>query len=404
MELQQNVLYLALTGCITRIATDADCHERLAWVRSTSTTQPTSELLVIAQEAPPPPGSVFATPKQSGPWALTLNLCGTTNPFVPLALLAGDYDENSKEDLLVVHELNQTALVLRNVGASAGYFDPGDAADREVIALSDSASAAGNVGLPAFEQLDDHGPEDLVFPVAASAKIEVFQGLPYTTTDPPVITQPFTSEGIIREETLYGAGDDAPDSRSRLRFNIEVPEALDSYTHIDMTIWRQPEEGTPVDQHAVYHARHELDRTGASDPIGLPEDRHQWILIEPPGTISATEVFPPEVCWDPRAYFYIEFRFLKIGSGSLTRSRIFAGGFTLKDCVAGHEYSYLIGLGIPGSKFDLKDLYFVPGETSFSERQTLGAFVPMSRVPYFNDEVVPIPGLLSTGSAAHVFE
>lgn len=415
LELKQVVLHLALTGSITRFATDDACGERLAWWRPKNPppqppSPPTSELLVIAQDLAPVAPSLTAAPLVDGPWTMTLYLCDTTHALQPMALLAGNYDEDEYEELLVVHEANKSALMLRNVGAASHYFDPLDDEDHDVVYLADPVNGGGNVGLPAFEQLDDYGPDDLVFPVAATSKVEVFLDLSFIRADPlpgpPAVTQPYTSAGIIRDKTLFGAGVDTSDGKSRLRFNFEVPEALDTYTHIDMTIWRQPDESSPVDANAIYHARHLLDRSSPSDPTGLPGDRHQFVLIEPPGTISTTELFPPEDCWGPqdKPYFYTEFRFLKIVGGLVTRSRIFAGGFTLRNCFDVDDYSHLTDVGIPTFDFPLKDLYFVPPETSFSERQTLGAFVPMNMVPYFNDEVVPIPGALSTSvSPAQVF-
>lgn len=373
--LQQTVIHLSLTGSIARLhSSDFDCGERLVWARRIVPMDPPSQLLVVAQGTSP-----ALPPLQEGPWSLTVNLCDSTLDLDPLALLAGRYDDDDDDDLLVVHEGNQTALILRNRGATA-RFDPSSSDDFDVMALSLTPSDAGNVGLPAFEPLDDDEFDDIVFPVAAEGKIEVFTSLPYHRA---IIGQLVTSQTIIENETEYGAGDHGAPPGT-LRFAFEVPEKYDDFTHLRVVVWQREHGAANTDPDAIYHAVHVLD----DPPSG--SNRHQWIQIR-------SNVFPDGDCWpvDDKPHFFMEFRFIRDeGGGQQTISKIFAGGFTLDHCPAGPEqeygYTMLTSEGYPGSSLGLNDHNGLTGPEA--SRQLLGAYVPMSRVPYFGDNVKPSAG------------
>ncbi|NOT29474.1 MAG: hypothetical protein HOP15_03390 [Planctomycetes bacterium] len=370
--LLQVVSHVSARSCAVRFRAP-DIGEGLAWTRLSGAGG--SELLVVNQNL------------MEGPWPLTFELCDALTAVEPSALLAGGYDSDGDEELLIVHEANQTAIVLTNLGSpgqqTPAHFKPGNPAYFQVVPLAHQPLAPGNVGIPAFDELDGEAPEDLVFPVASTARVEVFLGQPYLPSG--LLYGHANSADVTRRETEYGPGDHHLDGS--LRFAFRIPANYYSHTHIDMIVWHQEHAGTTTSPYAAYHARHLLDSSGAIDD----SVNHQWISIA--GPTNPEPWFPEDQCWGEvgKPYYFTEFRFAKIVAGQApVYSRIFAGGFTLVDCDDATSYVHLTSRGIPNSLFQL---YEHNGLTTGPEsRQLLGAYVPMHGVPYFGENANPDAG------------
>lgn len=368
--------HLSSTGCIARFrAADAAGGELLAWTRAAGGGG--SELVVVQQGL------------HEGPWPLTFDLCSASLSIQPLALLAGDYDGDVNDELVLVHETNLTAVVLANLGEEepglppVPHFEPSSTSAFDVVSLASNPLVPGNVGVPAFAQLDGDGPEDLVFPVATSERVEVFVSLPYYRA---IQGGPYDSADIVEDETEFWPGADL-DPSGILRFAFYVPIKYRSHTHMDLVLWRQPDSSAPVEEPAMGNRRHLLFQPN--------DNHHQWVEVVPR--------FPNGDCWDQsgKDYYYTEYRFAKVDStgATLALSPIFAGGFTLRDCDLSTSYGHLITRGIPGSEFDLRQ---DNGLTSGGAlpREVIGLYVPMSSVPYFEDGGNPDEGPQSPGPEA----
>ncbi len=378
--------YLSSTGCIARFrAQDVAGGERLAWTRRISPGSSASQLVIVGQ------GGVL-----EGPWPLEFDWCeGPLTPIEPVALLAGNYDGNANDELLLVHETNHTAIVLANLADPSDpvpeHFAPSDPGAFDIIALASDPLGASNLGIPAFADVDSEAPDDLVFPVSSTETVEVFLSLPYLRTG--LVGNHYNSADITAQQTEYGPWTVGP--RGELRFAFFIPTRYQDYTHLDMIVWRQRGEGMATDPDAVYYTRRPLAfPAGSNDSYD-----HQWIEVRP--TIPGFPLgFPDNMCWtdtvgDPKPYFFTEFRFVKNGT---TFSRIFAGGFSLVTCGDGPgqgqetDFWHLVSQGILDSAFPLLEHNGLTQDDGSPARTFVGSYVPMDGVPYFDEGESPDAG------------
>jgi len=369
--------YISLTGCVARIRRSPLPGEILAWTRIMS---PGVSQLVLIDD-----GGIERS------WRLTFEECDLGD-ITPTALLTGDYDQTGTEELVLVHQASQTAIVLANQGAPT-YFLPNDPLAFDVIALSDTPSDEGGVGIPALGQIDGvdpdgsgpetAGPLDLAFPVSATSTIQVFLYAPYERA---ILGGPTTSATIVLEESEFGFTDENLNA-TELRFALEVPTQYRTFTHLDVILW--PQEGhTPISDLGIHRLHPFLTVNNAQGtPIVTP--LWQWVHVDPEYCdVGSFCEFGNELCWDsPQPNFYTEFRFVKNPGANEIRSPIFTGGFTIENCYTATDYDYLITQGIPDEVFDLEEHQ---GLTQGSwSRDMVGRFIPMSSHPPFSGGTRP---------------
>jgi len=314
---------------------------------------------------------VFACGVQVDQEALAFSTCGVPQ-LNPTALAAGDYDFTAGEELLLVHQSNQTAVVLANQGAPQ-YFTTNNPSTYDVIALSEEPLNGGGIGIPAFGQIDDvnalagdpSAPEDFVFPMSVTSRIEVFANPAHERA---IQGGQVNSATVIEDETEYGHRDLPP--VGELRFAFRIPTQYVSYPWLDMVLWSQNGQGEIVGPGVRY--RHTL-------LSGYPT---QWVHVVP--------TFFPGLCstdGSNKPIYYTEIRFVKNGANGEIRSPIFTGGFTLEDCAdpqanTSSFFNYLIPLGIPGEEFYLRQ---DNGLSSGLIKEIVGLYVPMSSQPPFSN-------------------
>jgi hypothetical protein len=389
------LFYLSPTGCIARFAVGDD--ECLAWTRQ-STVPGTSELLVLGDALDPLPNYLSL--------AFTFSSC-SIGAIHPVAMLSGDYNGDALGDLLLVHGANENAVVL--VQQEDDPFTP----ERETFATGPMAydliplpASPAQVGIPAFAQLDAEdivmeelvNPEDFVFPVASGVpRIEVFSSLPSFRSW--VSTQVLDSADIVLRNTEFGPTASVDTDPGKLRLAFTVPLRYRDYTYLDLILWEQL-DGDPmpavVDQ-AIYRRRHDF----LLAPNGTVSPFEQWIDVE--------YDFQPGICWDaPYPVVYTEFRFVKVLSPtSVTRSKVFTGGFRLEHCqVALTDFDYLTEMIIPNvTPYWLYEVNGLTGEPAPPPvpKEVVGIYVPMSSQPPFQDGILPDPGERGVGGVAHIF-
>ena len=366
------VLLLDSTGCITRFkAPGAPGGELLAWTR----TGPNGPELKVLGSI----GTGLATK------TLTTipTLCAGATTIVPVAIVAGDYDEHDGEELLLAHELNKTAIILGNLGASP-WFATNSAMHYDIAALGTNTEFGCNVGIPAFADVDGQSTEDLVVPIDSS--VEVLTELPMVRAIPQTTTVFFRSSDIVLEVTEYSPDTDVDTTASsRLRFAFYVPDvqAYANYTHLKMTVWHQTTssegQAQAASPNACYRRYHELVPSFVDNPT-------QYVELE--------FSFPDGFCWSPQEYFYTQFRFVRIHwDTGLQRyvedaaSPSFTGGLTIrKDCESNipNFYDHLLDQGIPDKDFLLNRDNDLDGDPANENGATyVGAYVPMSSQPPF---------------------
>jgi len=366
-------MHLDSTGCITRFtAPGAPGGELLAWSR---TTAGVPKLKVL--------GSIGTTLSE-----VTLEfptLCDQTAlPTLPVALVAGDYDGENGEELLIAHEADHTAIVLANTGQSP-WFVTNNEGRFDVIALTGLMSSQPNVGIPAFAQVDDQTAEDIVIPTGSY--VEVFTSLPHIRALGSTF---YRSSDIVMRESEYGADvdvDTLPSGELRFAFWIPGTAPYHLYTHLKVTIWHQDSPGASnyVESQALYRRYHPLVL-----PPNIEANQQQWVPLE--------LGFPDGGCWNPLEYYYTQFRFVKLDEVpepdvEVAASPTFTGGFTLKkicgDMYDMTFYDYLRQRGIPDTDFlvfgdnDLDGVTWPLNGSTF-----VGAYVPMSSQPPFQENVV----------------
>jgi len=381
------VPHLSSSGCIARFrATDVASGELLAWTRASAAG--TGELVVR--------GSGL----DEGPLPLAFDLCGAVGSVLPRALVTGDYDGNGSDELLLVHDLNETAIVLRNLALSepppgplpGPHFDPSDDYSHDVIPLAELPATPGVVGLPAFAQVDGVDSDDLVFPVASTGMVEVFLHLPAQRA--LGLTAGGSNSGdVISPSTEFGPG---PSGENRLRLGFRVPNRFLGHTFAQVILWEESSAHAGVSPVALSNRLHPL--LGGGTTVAPAE---QWIDVE--------WDFWPGDCWtEPKPHYYVVLRFVHVDpAGQEEKSPAFIGGFTLETC--GEEttdYSYLVYLGIPGTSFDLFEHNGLTESSSdgASSRELLGLYVPMSaQPPFIPGTGMPVPGDRLPGAIAFPF-
>jgi hypothetical protein len=380
--LLHSIPYVSLRGCIARFrAADVAGGELLAWTRLKSSGK--SELAVYGQNL------------SEVPQELTFALCEIPTDIEPVAILAGDYDgdANGNDELLLVHEANRTAIVLANLGTGPQHFDVDNPSKYDVVPLSADVESPGGVGIPAFAQLDPEGlddddnPDDLVFPVSATAKIQVYLSLPFYRAQ---AGQPLTSADIFMPEMEYDPGAVGGLDDGLLKLAIQVPPRYLDFDQVELIVWQQTDTAAPgqISATAMSYASHSLVDT----ELGT----HQWFEVLNP--------FPDgDCCVNPYPCYYTELRFVKTTVSPVAKSRIFTGGFRLRDCGPDNDYSYLTDQGIPNRDFGLYEFTVLSGV--YLPEHLLGIYVPMSSQPPFPDGIRPDPGSAEpdTGDGAETY-
>jgi hypothetical protein len=379
------VPHLSATGCLARFAGTGAAGtlvELLAWTRESGTQ---TELLVLDASG------------TEGTWPLSFDVCGAPTAIQPHAVLAGNYDGNDEQELLLVHDASRTAIVLANRGPVA-RFDPQNPAAFDVIPLSEDELLSGGTGIPIFAQVDGDGPDDLVFAVEPTESVNVSLSLPFERA---LVGSLASSAGIVSPRTEFGIAENGI-----LRLAFTVPARYRTHTFLDLVVWHEPGpvgEGYVLPD-AVSHRRHPL--LGAPGPSGVEvvSPLRQWVEVEYP--------FPGGACWagDPPC-FYTEFRFVRVDGSHEEKSPVYTGGFTVRRCSTGSPNSgYLVPLGIPGSSFSLRQHNGLTGPgmgtgagVGTTARQMVGIYVPMSSQPPFQDGILPDPGERGVGGVAHIF-
>jgi hypothetical protein len=372
-------IHHATWGCITRLETSGVAGgEILAWARPLSAT--VSQLVLKS-----------ATTIE-GPWEIKFDVCGTEKFIHPSAILAGRYDEDANDDLLIAHEDAPTAFMLANTGTAGTHFDFQDPYKHDVFALIDgSVTGQGGIGIPAFTQVDLADSDDLVFPVSVSNQVDVFLFYPFERA---LIGAATTSADIVSDRTEFGP----EDGKNRLRLAFEVPVAFHNFKYIEVKVWRQD----PQDEYVFPNALAFKGIRLLQDPEGEVSPVRQWITVVPDFG-SAVD------CWDEstKPNYYLEFRFSKQNAnGSWSRSRFFPGGFTMEDCDGDTNYGDLQFLVVPGaSSFPLYDDNGLrPDPPESLDRNQLGLYVPMNSEPPFEPGITPtFPNLELLGTFAHPF-
>src|SRR6185503_5371442 len=189
------------------------------------------------------------------------------------------------------------------------------------IPLSENAQALGDVGIPAFAQLDPEGtpfikepgnPEDLAFPVSATAKVQVFtrtsevrqQQFAQGAQPPPNAGDIFHSSSEFNPGAVHG--------RLVIAFKLLSRYQDAGCNQVDLVVWRQNDQNSwttgPL-SHKLY-------------TLASTSQLYQWIA-RPDDFLSGD-------CWDDPGYYYVELRF--INSSTQYLSRIFTGGFRLRNC------------------------------------------------------------------------
>jgi hypothetical protein len=341
-------------GCIARVrSADAATGELLAWARSAFGGG--AELALLDS------GTIETC-------ALDFSYC-SVGSVVPRAIVAGRYDSDQYEDLLVVHDGNANAIVLRNRG-SANHFNPTDPQDFDVFPLAANPSLYAGVGIPVFAQLDLDGPDDLLLPVEGTGEVVTLRSLPYHRTA-AFNLQPPLSKIVFARTVEYTPGNPAP---GQLRVGFKILEQYETYDRALLKLWVQQWPGELLYHHSFYARTH-----GLLSPVANP---YQWIAVE--------ASMPSGETWDPQTHFYVELRFQKPNaSGGLTQSPKFFGVFTLPDVTTassfGHECFDYARSQAPGEGYPFYEHDgLTPESPNPLTRDLVGAYVPIDSLPVFD--------------------
>jgi hypothetical protein len=373
-----SVSHVATSGCIARVrinTTTSSLDELIAWTRPASGGG--GELVVLAHQ------------HNEAVRALDFDFCEYTSQITPTALVTGNYDNDSQgnDDLVLVHA-GQSAVVMVNQGVSAQHFDT-DPDEYDIVPLSETPLAAGSVGIPAFAQVDPEegvNPDDLVFPVSETEKIQVFLRLPYYRH--AIGTAPPTSAAVFWDMTEYHP---VTDYELWIAFHLDARYA--DYDYVEITIWHQSTESVGLDRVAVSYTQHQLaDGDSPDQYVNVP---YHFLPDD------------PEHCWpDDGPHFYTELRFTR--DLPEARSRYFTAGFRLEDCGGEPPLSppydhYLVTHGIPNADFPLRINTNLPPGPPVYGNNVIGVYVPMSAQPPFDDGLDPpsrptlVPGPAAIG-------
>ena len=359
--LEHSVPHAATSGAIASViwrVGQSVVEERVAWGRPKASGG--GELVVLSRPPGPPPGFSIDSSVD-----LVFDSCEPI-AFVPKAIVAGHYTQDDDEDLLLVHEADQTAVVLVNTGTTPHFL--GSDSSHDVIPLSFNPGGAGAAGLPALAQVDGLGAEDLVFPVRASGTVEVFLNMDYYRFPPATGGgAPPTSKNVIDDEAIYDAG-----STTQLELALEIPQQYRSYEKARLILYEEL-DGSGVISSALRHEDHWLV-VGANGQL------------EPTQRVTVRHQFLPGPFWsEPRDYYFIDVRFVD-DSGAL--SPHYFAGFTLAESTT-PGYPHLLASGLPpllGFELPPPSPGEIPGSTY------IGAYIPMGALPAFaNGEKPPIP-------------
>jgi hypothetical protein len=368
--LETSVSYAATSGAITcvtwRVGTN-DTVEAVAWGRPK--TSGGGELVVRTSTA------------TDSTVDLAFDSCEPIS-FVPKAILAGNYDGNDDQDLLLVHEADQTAVVLVCSGTTPRFVD--DDSFHDVIPLSVMPGGAGAVGLPAFDQVDGVGVDDLVVPVRASGNVEVFLNMDRHHINFGGQGTPPTSKDVIDDESLYFVN-----QMYQWHLAIEVPQQYRGYKWARVLLYEEPSAGALI-THARAYNDHELVRDSTGNVV-IPT---QYVPVDyelPPGS-NWSEIPPSQ-----RPYFYVEVRF--VDDDQTTLSPRYVAGMTLAES-ATPTFTHLLPNGIPPLLNLEFDFYPDPPPSSTQ----LGAYIPMSSTPAFANGEQPQLPQLTWGSLAFTYE
>lgn len=360
------VPYSASAGAIDRVTWPAEggTAEFIAWGRPTAGG---GELVVLNRT------------RIDSTVPLSLSSCQPI-AFVPKAILAGHYNDGGFEDLLLVHEADRTAVVLVNNELSSGsqHFSL-STSWHDVIPLSPSFVGPTGVGLPAFDQVDGDGPEDLAFPVRVTAKVQVFQNMNRFRFTEPQGGQPPTSNEVIDDQCIYML--DSQTYQKQLRVTVQIPQLYQSFPKMQLILYRKDEAILQVDE-ACANTLYNL-LPGAANPFQIVE-----VLHTPPGFPATIPPGPGGVWSEPRPYYYVEVRFVN-HNGAMS-PRYFAG-MTLRNALVNPSYDHLLPQGIP-------PLMWLDDPTATESGVHVGAYIPMSSAPAFASGVPTTPQ--TTGEAS----
>jgi len=355
--------------------------EVLAWVRDATGG---AELVVLNDTL------------QESAQPLTFGSC-SIGAFVPTAILAGKYDGDRADELMLVDSSRREAVVLQNLSAQGQppHFAPADSTAYDIIRLSAAVPGAGGVGIPAFAQLDNEQSDDVLVAVNTSGgHVTVQRALPHFRTG---VGLPLSSTDVLMYNTEFttGAGAGGTPYYGQLRQAIAVPSIYLGFTEAEIRVWQQGGPYTLVNSVAVDRHIHSLARNSSNQTQAAPT---QWVAIQ--------YDFPVGACWDnPQYHFYIDLRFRKTNAqGQFIYSPKFVGGFALGtncDNMVEETYPYLESLGDPDELLGLIQHNGLTG--TFLDAETLvGAYLPITAVPPFQNNTSS-SGPAYEGLPAHAF-
>jgi hypothetical protein len=346
-------------GCIARVRSpESTTGELLAWARSAFGGG--AELVLLDS------GTIETC-------ALDFSYCDVGS-VVPRAIVAGLYDTDDYDDLLVVHDGNANAVVLRNRGSS-NHFNPTDSQDFDVFPLAANPSLYTGVGIPAFAQLDLDGPDDLLLPVEGTGEVVTLRSLPYHRTAASAQQPPLSRIVFARTVEFSPDTDGDENDEGQLRVGFKILEQYETYNRALLKLWKQDEPGDLLLHQSFYARTH-----GLLSPVANP---YQWIAVE--------ESMPSGETWDPQTHFYVELRFQRLNAsgGVELQSPKFFGVFTLPDVTTANSFehecfdyarSQAPGEGYPVYEHD----GLTPESPNPLTRDLVGAYVPIDSLPVFD--------------------
>ena len=233
------------------------------------------------------------TPVTIGPLSFANCVQGTVN-IKPTTLLVGDYTANGFDDLVLVHGQSADFVVLKNTTAWPPY-EPADVDEFERVALDPTWGASIDMGIPAFGQIDNDSPHDLIFPRRDNDRLEEYDALPYFFGNIAAVSQKITSKEVVRGESEY-----TPGAAPEFRFAFEVPGHLrKANSHVLVTVYEEDGSvggpgGTPISE-LVYPL--------AMVPGTQKARRYQWVRVT--GMQPGTHYLPTS-----KFYYWADLKFV----------------------------------------------------------------------------------------------
>ena len=323
----------------------------------------------------------------------TFDFQGSPTNVEALTLTSGDYDNDGADDVLLTHDLGNFGVVLLNQGAHP-FFTAATPLGYDSIPYDFLFGAGtGNTATPALSDINGDGRVDLVHAITSEGHMDVWLSAA-EQRHPTAMLQPVpSSDDIVKINTFFsdnGAGTSQPPlPRSTLAFAFDSPAQYgSSYDHLQVVVFRQDDPAANYVSHAAeYNRVYRMANLSESQGIYLDD-------LEPGNH------------WPLKTHYYMLYRFVTLVEGTTAvpspgpvnvdaGSQWFVGGWTLRNDpadTAPHaslaSYYMLSNGGISGTEFGLLPDAGWPDNSNGGG--SIGAYVPMTRVPPFGPGTTPV--------------